>query len=290
VNRLPSRRAVQPRFALPPHPHVPARHAEAILAHVVRNLQGLPGPILLGIDGPSGSGKTFAVTEVLQRAKVFRVTLSGADLESPEAGLPAARLRRAYLTASSAIAVGKPAAVVLDDLDASLGRWDEVTAYTVNNQLTATELMHLADSPTRVDGRGVRRTPVIVTGNHLGRLYLPLRRPGRMQIHTWELTNDEKMETVQGIFHGIDPEVVWDLLGEFIEQPIAFFADLRRRAEEESVRKVVQGHDTAALVRLAVKGQVRTLPPGRLDVSRLIDLGRTLAVEQSVKNHLEDGA
>src|SRR5438045_789531 len=83
----------------PPEPHAPQRHAEAILNHVVRNLQGSPGPVFLGIDGAPGSGKTFGVAEILNRARVYRRTLSGADMESPEAGRPAALVRRAYLEA-----------------------------------------------------------------------------------------------------------------------------------------------------------------------------------------------
>jgi hypothetical protein len=230
------------------------------------------------------------VQQTLQRARVYRISLAGADLESPDAGRPAALLRRAYLQAAAMVAAGKPAAVVLDDLDASLGRWDEATTYTVNHQTTVTELMHLADSPTRVESRTVRRVPVIVTGNHLARLYAPLRRPGRMQIHPWSLTAEEKMEVVQAIFHGIDACAVWDLLRDHIEQPVAFFADLRRRAEEDGVRRAVQGLDAAAAVRLAVKGQFQPGGPERIEPARLLALGRRLVAEQKVRNHLEGQA
>ena len=180
--------------------------------------------------------------------------------------------------------------LVLDDLDASLGRWDDATTYTVNNQLTVTELMHLADCPTTVDGRTVRRAPVIVTGNHLARLYAPLRRPGRMQIHPWNLTREEKVEIVLGIFRGTTADAVLELIGEFINQPVAFFADLRRRAEEEMVQSTVHGLDAADAVRLAVNGQFLANRSGRIDSSRLMDLGRRLLKEQAVRNHLEDGA
>jgi ATPase family associated with various cellular activities (AAA) len=269
-----------------PPPHLPERHSEVIIAHILRNLQQLPGPIFLGIDGPSGAGKTFGVTETLRRARVGRLTLSGADLESHEAGRPAALLRRAYVKAAAVIATGRPAVVVLDDLDASLGRWDDATTYTVNHQLTITELMHLADSPTRVDGRTVRRVPVILTGNHLARLYSPLRRPGRMQIHPWDLTPGEKVEVIQGVFRGVDADVVLDLIGQFLDQPIAFFADLRRRAKEDGIRQAVRRLDAAHAVRLAVTGQLPAGRPTRIDPAALVRLGRQLLTEQAVHNHL----
>src|SRR5688572_25790211 len=126
MNRLLALPATEPRTP-PPEPYVPERHTGTILAHVIRNLQDLPGPVLLGIDGPPGVGKTFGLAEALRRGRVSRITLCGADLESPEAGRPALRLRRAYLTAALAIAHRRPAALVLEDLDATLGRFDDAT-------------------------------------------------------------------------------------------------------------------------------------------------------------------
>jgi hypothetical protein len=251
-------------------------------------LQNLPGPLFLALDGAPGTGKTFSLLETLKRAKVATVTLSGADLESNEAGRPAALVRRAYLTASAAVAAGKAAAVVLDDLDAALGRWDDATTYTVNNQLICAELMHLADSPTLVDNRTVRRVPVILTCNNLNRLYAPLRRPGRMQVHPWRLTPGERVEVVQGIFHGFDPNAVIELLVACPRCPVAFFADLRRRAEEDGVRAAVQGFDPAEAVRRAVKGQLPPSPRLPVTLAQLLALARRLAAEQKTRNHLED--
>src|SRR4051812_39364323 len=121
---------------------------------------------MLGVDGPPGVGKTFGIAATLRRARVTRFTLTGADLESPEAGKPAMRVRQAYLAAGTAIAGGRPAVVLIDDVDATLGQFEDTT-YTVNTRHAGAELMSLADTPTRVAGRTVRRVPVIVTGNHL---------------------------------------------------------------------------------------------------------------------------
>jgi ATP-dependent 26S proteasome regulatory subunit len=254
---------------------------------VARNLQNLPGPLFLALDGAPGTGKTFAVRVVLDRAKVRRVTLSGADLESNEAGRPAALIRRAYLTAATAVATGRPAAVVLDDLDAALGRWDDATTYTVNNQLTCAELMHLADSPTLVDNRTVRRVPIILTCNNLLRLYAPLRRPGRMQVHPWALTPGERLEVIQAIFDGFDPDAVVDLLTEHPRRPVAFFADLRRRVEESGVRAAVRRLDPAEAVRRALAGQLAPAPRSPVTSTQLLALARRLAAEQTTRNHLE---
>jgi hypothetical protein len=281
------RRTVRPRPTRP-RAHVPARHAEVILSHVVRNLQNEPGPLFLALDGAPGTGKTFGVLETLTAAQVSRVTLAGADLESNEAGRPAALVRNAYLTASAAIAAGKPAAVVLDDLDAAIGRWDATTTYTVNNQLTYAELMHLADSPTTVGKRTVRRVPIVLTCNNVNRLYQPLRRPGRMQIHSWELDSGEQLEVVQNIFRGLEPGAILDLFATFPNRPLAFFADLRRRADEEGARASVRRLDPAEAVRRAVKGQLAAPRSEPLDPEALVELGRRLETEQTTRNHLEE--
>ena len=62
------------------------------------------------------------------------VDLSGAELESPNAGAPAARMRAAYLEAGGYAEAGTPAAVLLNDADAAIGSWGELTQYTVNTQ------------------------------------------------------------------------------------------------------------------------------------------------------------
>ncbi|HEY1192278.1 MAG TPA: AAA family ATPase [Gemmata sp.] len=273
----------------PPKPrlHIPERHEETILSHLARNFQNLPGPLMLAIDGPPGVGKTFAVETTLNRAKVMRVILTGADLESGEAGRPADLVRRWYLKAAATIAAGKPAAVVLDDFDAAVGRWDANTTYTVNTQLIYTELMHLADSPTLVEDRKVRRVPIILTCNNIGRLYAPLCRPGRMQIHPWTMTPGERIEIVQGIFYGLDPDAIIDLLTAFPKHPVAFFADLRRRAEEDGVRAAVRRYAPAEAVRQALQGKLEAAPRALLTKPQLIALGRRMEAEMIKRNHLE---
>lgn len=276
--------------AAPPRPrtYIPPRHEEAILSHLARNYQNLPGPLMLAIDGPPGVGKTFAVETVLRRAKVLRVILSGADLESGEAGRPADLVRRFYLKAASIIATGKPAAVVLDDFDAACGRWDANTTYTVNTQLIYTELMHLADSPTRVEDRDVKRVPIIITCNNIARLYAPLCRPGRLQVHPWTMNQGERIEVVQGIFHGLEPDAILELLTAFPKQPVAFFADLRRRSEEDGMLAAVRRYDPAEAVRQALQGKLEAAPRALLTLPQLLALGRKMETEITKRNHLEN--
>jgi hypothetical protein len=111
-----------------------------------------------------------------------------------------------------------------------------------------------------------------------------------MQIHTWAPSRKEKVEVVLRIFHGVNAGVVLDLVNEFIDRPVAFFADLRRRAEEEGSRKAVGRLDAADAVRRAVKGQFQARQSGAINASGLIALGRRLVTEQTVRNHLEDDA
>ncbi len=165
-----------------PLAHVPARLVRGIFLHLYRNFARRTGHLLLGIHGEPDVGKTFGVAAVLRRYGVQAVRLSSGEMESAEAGEPARRVREAYLEAGR-LWDGKKtglAAVALEDADVGLGNWGENVQYTVNRQTVCGELMHLADHPEEVEGRPVRRVPIILTGKNLGRLYPPLVREGRM--------------------------------------------------------------------------------------------------------------
>src|SRR5438105_3631093 len=79
--------------------YVPARLAEGIYLHLIRNFSVRTGPLLLGIHGAPGVGKTFGVAAVLQKYGVRAIRLSSGEMESAEAGEPARRVREAYLAA-----------------------------------------------------------------------------------------------------------------------------------------------------------------------------------------------
>lgn len=153
------------------------RFSIAVSLHLISNFQPVvkPGtPLLMGIQGPPGEGKTYQVERILEANGIHPVLLSGGELESPNAGAPAARIRAAYLEAGTYITGQRMSVVLLNDADAAIGSWGDMTQYTVNTQNLITELMHLADYPTRVEGKQVRRVPIIMTGNDFTRLYAPL--------------------------------------------------------------------------------------------------------------------
>jgi hypothetical protein len=65
---------------------------------------------------------------------------------------------------------GKLAALLINDIDAGLGHFEN-TQCTVNNQIVIGTLMNLCDHPNKVslgeawgENTKVRRTPIIVTG------------------------------------------------------------------------------------------------------------------------------
>jgi hypothetical protein len=280
----------RPRITQPARPqvHVPARLVQAIYLHLIRNFSRRTGPLLLGIHGAPGVGKTFGVAAVLHGHGVRIIRLSSGEMESAEAGEPARRVREAYLAAGR-LRDGKntvPAALVLDDADVGLGDWGENVQYTVNRQTVCGELMHLADHPEEVDGRLVRRVPIILTGNNLGRLYPPLVREGRMTLQEWTLLPAERIRVLSGIFAELTPADVQKVAASFHAEPIAFFADLRRRLEDEQLLAALEGRNAReALWQAARNGRP---PAGAIEVTleRVLETGRTLRESRVMADHL----
>ena len=87
--------------------------------------------------------------------------------------------------------------------------------------------MHLADYPTRVEGKRMRRVPIILTGNDFTRLYAPLRRSGRMRIFCWRMKTAERAAAVNSLFPWLSGEQAADLVGRFPDEPISFWAAVR---------------------------------------------------------------
>ena len=81
---------------------------------------------------------------------------------------------------------------------------------------------------------------------------------------------------------------IWpQLLDIFPDQPVVFFADLRRRAEERGVRAAVRGLNPADAVEQALTGRLPADRRGQFDTKTLIGLGRQVLAEQATRNHLE---
>ena len=208
---------------------IPGRFREAVLMHLVLNwVDWATWPVVLGIGGRAGDGKTYQLHAVLADAGVQVVSVNAADLESDRAGEPGKRVLHAYVDASHHVSGGEPSAFVIDDFDTTVGEW-ELNTGTVNHQQVVAQLMHIADFPTLThDGVSLARAPVLVTGNDLGKLYEPLRRPGRMHAMAWRPTPDELRQIVTAIFDGIaTADAVAEAVDAFPDQVVSFFAQLR---------------------------------------------------------------
>jgi SpoVK/Ycf46/Vps4 family AAA+-type ATPase len=197
-------------------------------------------PVMLGIFGAPGEGKTFQLRAIFDSLNVEQRSVSAADLESDHAGEPGKLLLAEYIRASENIAAGTASALVIDDIDTTVGEWANNTG-TVNHQQILAQLMHFADRPTVVERFGrVRRVPIFTTGNDFSKIYPPLRRPGRMVSMFWEPTLHERREVVAMILSDLaTPDVVDRLIKDFAHRPISFFAQLRILTLASTVESIV---------------------------------------------------
>jgi SpoVK/Ycf46/Vps4 family AAA+-type ATPase len=220
---------------------IPARFSTEVRQHLLLNFTEFPEqPLILGIFGAPGEGKTYQLRGALSQAKIKQYSVSAADMESDHAGEPAKLVLSEYVKAARAVESGVPSALVIDDIDTTIGEWAQNTG-TVNHQQVLAQIMHLADHPNVIERFAedrnrphvltsllVRRVPVFVTGNDPGKIYSPLRRPGRMTVLHWEPAPAERQEMICGIFHGmLSADRVDRLLQRYPDQPVAFFASLR---------------------------------------------------------------
>ena len=196
-----------------------------VQAHLAGNyLQIEKYPVILAIFGPSGMGKTYQLRFILESLNVEVFSVNSSDLESQYAGLPAKILKEQYLNASYNIAEGKPSALVIDDIDTTVGEWEKNTG-TVNHQSILAFLMHIADNPCYIETIGkIERVPIFVTGNRFDLLYEPLRRPGRTRLFYWSPTYEEKLIILGEIFY--NQKIAKAALSVYPDHSIAFFSDL----------------------------------------------------------------
>ncbi len=226
--------------------YIAPRFLDKLGVHITKNFLDLPGvrvPLILGIHG-----------------------------RSPDAGDPARLIRLRYRETAELIKVrGKMCVLMINDLDAGAGRFDEGTQYTVNTQLVNATLMNIADNPTDVqlpgsyDSTPLRRVPIIVTGNDFSTLYAPLIRDGRMEKFYWEPSRDDKVGIVGGIF-----------------EPDDFFSALRSRIYDEQIRQFIHqvGFDRISLrVVNSLEGPPAFKKPD-FSLSHLIESGHLMVGEQ----------
>ncbi len=275
--------------------NVSPRFLDKLAVHLSKNFLNLPRvrvPLILGIHGRKGEGKTFQCQLVFEKMGFEPVSISGGELESPDAGDPSRLIRLRYREASEQIKVrGQMCALFINDLDAGAGRFDAGTQYTVNTQLVNATLMNIADNPTNVqlpgsyDETPLKRVPIIVTGNDFSTLYAPLIRDGRMEKFYWEPNREERIAIVAGIFKDdeISPRDIEVLIDEFPNQAIDFFSALRSRIYDEQISLFIQkiGIEKVSkrLVNSAETPPEFTKP--NFNLSHLIDFGRAMVGEQN---------
>jgi ribulose bisphosphate carboxylase small subunit len=274
--------------------YIAPRFLDKLAVHITKNFLNIPGvrvPVILGIHGRKGEGKTFQCELVFEKMGIEVTLISGGELESPDAGDPARLIRLRYRETAELIKVrGKMCVLMINDLDAGAGRFDEGTQYTVNTQLVNATLMNIADNPTDVqlpgsyDSNPLRRVPIIVTGNDFSTLYAPLIRDGRMDKFYWEPDRDDKVGIVGGIFEadGLSRRQVEEFVDKFPHQSIDFFSALRSRIYDDQIRNFIHqvGFERISLrvVNSAEKPPEFQNPD--FSLSHLIEMGNFMVSEQ----------
>ena len=279
--------------------YIAPRFLDKLAVHITKNFLNLPGvrvPLILGIHGRKGEGKTFQCELVFEKMGIEVTMISGGELESPDAGDPARLIRLRYRETAELIKVrGKMCILMINDLDAGAGRFDEGTQYTVNTQLVNATLMNIADNPSDVqlpgsyDTSPLCRVPIIVTGNDFSTLYAPLIRDGRMEKFYWEPDRDDKVGIVAGIFEedGLSKREVEQFVDTFAGQSVDFYSALRSRIYDEQIRELVHevGYERVSQrVVNSLEGAPLFKKPN-FNLSKLIEMGHFMVSEQqSVQN------
>ena len=274
--------------------YISPRFLDKLAVHITKNFLQLPGvrvPLILGVHGRKGEGKSFQCELVFERMGVEVTHISGGELESPDAGDPARLIRLRYRETAELIKVrGKMCVLMINDLDAGAGRFDEGTQYTVNTQLVNATLMNIADNPTDVqlpgsyDANPLQRVPIIVTGNDFSTLYAPLIRDGRMEKFYWEPDRDDKIGIVGGIFSedGLSQPDVEKLVDTFANQAIDFFGALRSRIYDEQIRNFIHDIGIERISSRVVNSA--DAPPNfikpNFSLSHLIEMGNLMVDQQ----------
>jgi ribulose bisphosphate carboxylase small subunit len=274
--------------------YISPRFLDKLAVHITKNFLDIPGirvPLILGIHGRKGEGKSFQCELVFEKMGIEATLISGGELESPDAGDPARLIRLRYRETAELIRVrGKMCVLMINDLDAGAGRFDEGTQYTVNTQLVNATLMNIADNPTDVqlpgsyDATPIQRVPIIVTGNDFSTLYAPLIRDGRMEKFYWDPDRNDKVGIVGGIFSedGLSQRDVEQLVDTFPNQSVDFFSVMRSRIYDEQIRQFI--HDVGIeQVSRRIVNSVEGPPQFRkpdFSLSHLLETGKLMLGEQ----------
>ncbi len=274
--------------------YISPRFLDTVAVHITKNFLDLPRvrvPLILGIHGRKGEGKTFQCERVFDKMGIDPVTISGGELESPDAGDPSRLLRLRYREAAEQIKVrGEMCVIFINDLDAGAGRFDAGTQYTVNTQLVNATLMNIADNPSNVqlpgsyDETPLPRIPIIVTGNDFSTLYAPLVRDGRMAKFFWDPTKTERIEIVSAIFQddGLSTREIEQFVDQFSDQAIDFFSAVRSRLYDQQIQDFIHKIGIDRISKRLVNSTEK--PPEfkkpQFNLTRLVEFGQLMVGEQ----------
>lgn len=209
--------------------HVPERFRRRVLAHAITASFHDRYPLMLAIQGPPGDGKTFQLRHVLQENGFSVIANSSALLAGSFEAEPVNQLRKLYGQARDLAVtdVTHLPVLVLEDFDLSPAGREHGVRYTVNSQLLAAFLMNLADDVGACDVGTTRRFPIFLTGNNFSLLHQPLTRPGRMNVFSWEPTEEERLEILYAMLRGHIPGLERKQVDRLSKQhrhfPISFF-------------------------------------------------------------------
>ncbi|KAL3696490.1 hypothetical protein R1sor_010566 [Riccia sorocarpa] len=270
---------------------------DKVVTHVAKNYLApqlkTKVPLILGVWGGKGQGKSFQIELICKALDLEPVIMSAGEMESEWAGQPGKLIRERYRTASQVIKnQGKMSALIINDLDAGIGRFEN-TQCTVNNQMVVGTLMNLCDHPTRVsigqewrEADVVNRVPIIVTGNDFSTLWAPLIRDGRMDKFYWQPTREDIIKTVSRMYSkdGITVEEVASIVDLFPNQALDFYGALRSRTYDVEVLKwaneIGTEHLAQKLVRRKKDEQLPVFIAPEQTVEKLIEAGQSLVEEQ----------
>lgn len=228
---------------------IPERFAENVSAHLLGNYLNVSHyPLIMAICGRPGVGKTYQLRNYLQALDISVHSISAAELESFQAGKPAKLIQAQYIEASAKMSEGHPAALVIDDIDTTLGEWEKNTG-TVNHQNILAFLMHIADNPTFIDSIGpVKRVPIFFTGNDNARLYEPLMREGRATKFNWEPERDEKAQILMSLYNLNSLDTAYTLVDLYPKENIAFFSSLLSSKKVSILSEMAQNIEFSCVV------------------------------------------
>lgn len=290
--------------------YIAPRFLDAVTMHVAKNFLADQGafdaatkcPLILGIWGGKGQGKSFQTELAFKKLGVEAVVMSAGELESERAGEPGKLIRERYRKAAELSKVrGKLSCLLINDLDAGIGRFEN-TQMTVNNQMVVGTLMAICDNPNKVTLAGfewrenewIRRIPIIVTGNDLSTVFAPLLRDGRMEKFYWQPTVEDITNILWQMYKedGLTKEDMATLAKAFPNQSLDFFGALRASTYDNQIRDWIKNDVIAGEIseenenlkelgrRLVAKEGLPQFEPVELTMDMLLAEGDRLVREQ----------